>query len=281
MGQQTVVTYRYVRVSIVAVVMLLFAALLVQIIADDWRIGPSISAYFYTPVRAVFVGSLVAAAFLLVAVRGRAGLEDALLNLGGMLLPVVAFIPTPIEAGCPGGGACVPEQYLLGVEVSMSALLLLGVPGLAFALWTLLARDRSETSAPSGYLGAVAIWAAFAVWFGPAADWAPRASLLELGHYVAAVGVFAIMVSVAVINARRTDRRARIGERAVAYTAVYIGVAAAMGLVLLAGLVAWWRGAPADGSILFWIEAALLGLFSLFWAIQTAEFWNLGLPDDV
>lgn len=278
--QQTIVTYRYVRVSIIAVVMLLFAALLVQIAADDWRIGPSISAYFYSPVRSVFVGSLVAAAFLLVAVRGRAGVEDALLNLAGMLLPVVAFIPTPIEAGCPGGGDCVPEQYVAGVEVSMSALLLLGVPGLAFALWTLVARDPAERSAPSGYLGAVGIWAVFAVWFGPTADWGPRASLLDLGHYVAAVGVFAIMVLVAVINARRTERHAQVGEQAVPYTALYIGIAAAMAAVLLGGVLAWWLGAPADGSTLFWIEAALLGLFSLFWAIQTAEFWNLGLPDE-
>lgn len=279
MGRE-ITTYRYVRVSIVGVVMLLFTALLLEIAADGWLIGPSISAYYYTSVRSVFVGSLVAAAFLLVAVRGRVGLEDGLLNLGGMLLPVVAFIPTPLVGACADEGACVPEDFVPGAELSMSALLLLGVPGLAFALWTLLARDRDERAAPSGYLGAVAIWAAFAVWFGPTADWPLRASLLELGHYVAAVGVFVMMVAVAVINARRTDRTAVVADRVVPYTRVYIAVAAVMGIVLAAAVGAWWLGAPAGGSIIFWLEAALLGLFSLFWAIQTAEFWNLGVPED-
>ena len=72
-GPETVTTYRYVRLSIIGVVVLLFAALAVAIARDDWAVGPSISAYYYGPVRSVLVGSLVAAAFLLVAVRGRPG----------------------------------------------------------------------------------------------------------------------------------------------------------------------------------------------------------------
>jgi len=279
-GPETVTTYRYVRVSIVAVVMLLFMALVVQIAADDWDIAPSISAYYYSPVRSVWVGSLVAAAFLLVAVRGRAGFEEALLNLGGMLLPVVAFIPAPIEAGCPGGGTCVPPEFIPGVEVSLSALLLVGVPGLGYGLWTLLARDRRSRRAPSGYVGAMAVWAVLALWFGPTADWAPRASLLDFGHYVASVGVFAIMVVVALINARRTDRSALVRSRAVPYTAIYVVVAVAMGVILVGALIGWWLTTPDEGALVFWAEAGLLSMFSLFWAAQTAEYWNLGLPEE-
>ena len=126
-GHETVVTYRYVRVSIVGVVVLLFTALLIEVAGDSWDLLPSISAYFYTPVRSVFVGSLVAAAFLLVAVRGRPGLEDGLLNLGGMLLPVVAFVPTPVSGQCPTGGRCIPDEFVPGVEVSMGALLIVGL----------------------------------------------------------------------------------------------------------------------------------------------------------
>ena len=32
---------------------------------------------------------------------------------------------------------------------------------------------------------------------------------------------------------------------------------------------------------LFYIETVLLGLFVTFWLLQTAEYWNDGLPDEV
>jgi hypothetical protein len=274
------VTYRYVRVSIVGVVVLLFTALLIQVAGDSWNLLPSISAYFYTPVRSVFVGSLVAAAFLLVAVRGRPGLEDGLLNLGGMLLPVVAFIPTPVSGGCSAGGRCIPDEFVPGVEVSMGALLIVGLPGLGLALWTLLAPSRSGAAAPSGLGGAVVVWLVFAVWFGPTADWGLRESLFAFGHYVAAVGVFAMMVAVAVVNARRTDRDATIAGRDLPYSTVYAAVAFAMGCVLAIAVAAWALGWFPDGDLVFWVEAVLLGLFSLFWAVQTAEFWAIGLPEE-
>lgn len=278
-GRETVVTYRYVRVSIVGVVVLLFTAVLIEVARDSWDLLPSISAYFYTPVRSVFVGSLVAAAFLLVAVRGRPGLEDALLNLGGMLLPVVAFIPTPVTGQCPAGGRCIPDEFAPGVEVSMGALLIVGLPGLGLALWTLLGRSRSG-AAPSGLGGAVLVWLVFAVWFGPTADWAPRESLFAFGHYVAAVGVFAMMVAVAVVNARRTDRDATIAGRTFSYSTVYVAVALAMGGVLAFAIAAWALGWFPGGDLVFWVEALLLALFSLFWAVQTAEFWAIGLPEE-
>lgn len=279
-GQETVTTYRYVRVSIVGVVMLLFVALGLQIAADAGRLLPSISAYFYTPVRSVLVGSLVAAAFLLVAVRGRPGAEDALLNLGGMLVPVVAFIPTPLDGGCAGGGRCIPEQFLPTVTVSMGALLLVGLPAVVLALWVVLVRPKDGTTAPSGYVGALVIWGGFAIWFGPGATWPLRESLLAYGHYVAAVGMFVAMVAVAVLNARRTDREAHVGARTLEYSTIYAAVAAAMAGVLVGAIVAWAVAWSADGALLFWVEAALLLLFSVFWAVQTVEFWTLGLPEE-
>jgi len=73
-------------------------------------------AYFDTPVRTVFVGTLVGAAFSQVAIRGRCGGEDALLNLAGVLLPLVAFLPVPTPGTdgdpCPGQAArYVPAEF--------------------------------------------------------------------------------------------------------------------------------------------------------------------------
>lgn len=59
---------------------------------DCWQ--TSVSAYYYTPVRAVFVGTLMAVALALIVYKGRDAWEDTFLNAAGMLVPVVAIAPT-------------------------------------------------------------------------------------------------------------------------------------------------------------------------------------------
>ncbi len=281
LGQETVRTYRYVRVSIVAAVGLLFTALLLQIADDGWQIGGSISEYYYGPMQNLFVGVLVAAAFLLVAVRGRPAWEETLLNIAGMLLPVVAFVPTPVAGGCPAGGRCIPAGVVPGVELSVSTLLLAGVPGLFVALGVWFGRLRLDRSASLSVAVAVVVWVVVAVWFGASPDWIPRESFYDVGHYVAAVAVFTFMVAVAFINARRSDHGASLGARAIPYSAAYDLIAVAMALVLVSALVSSVaNGWPTDTTLVFWVEAALLASFALFWAVQTAEFWTLGLPDE-
>src|SRR5690349_9423078 len=54
----------------------------------------SISAYQYTPVRGFFVGVTFALGICLICLRGSTEIEDALLNIAGMLAPVVALVPT-------------------------------------------------------------------------------------------------------------------------------------------------------------------------------------------
>ena len=54
----------------------------------------SISEYFYSPVRSIFVGSLLVIGFSLVAIHVRHRWEETFLTLGGMLAIIVALIPT-------------------------------------------------------------------------------------------------------------------------------------------------------------------------------------------
>src|SRR5205085_6408417 len=61
----------------------------------------SISAYYYTPVRGMFAGALLAIGACLVCIRGSTTVEDILLNVAGMLAPVVALIPTPPDKKLP------------------------------------------------------------------------------------------------------------------------------------------------------------------------------------
>lgn len=88
-----ILTYRYLRISMVAVLVMLAASVLILAIAETCWLG-SVSAYYYTPVRNVFVGALVVFGAALVAYHGSTPEEEALLNLSGCMALVVAFVPT-------------------------------------------------------------------------------------------------------------------------------------------------------------------------------------------
>ena len=116
-GDPVRLTYRYLRVAIVAVVLVLFVSLTMQIVADRGKLDSgeewwhaSISAYFYSPVQSIFVGALVAIGTCLIAIKGRHGAEEVLLNFAGMFAFVVALVPTPLDAAM-----CVDEPYCLDV----------------------------------------------------------------------------------------------------------------------------------------------------------------------
>ncbi|MGH3366230.1 MAG: hypothetical protein ACRDOY_03415 [Nocardioidaceae bacterium] len=96
-------TYRYLRVAVVAMAVLLGVSVGFEIVfGPRGDILDSISAYYYTPVRGVFVGALLAVGLGLVAIKGREGPEDLMLNLAGMLAPLVALVPTPISVPVAG-----------------------------------------------------------------------------------------------------------------------------------------------------------------------------------
>lgn len=93
-------TYRYLRLGMVVLVILLGAAVTIES-AQSGNLQDSISAYYYTPAHSVFVASLCAVGACLVIYRGRTDLGDVILNGAGFLAFVVAFVPTSRgEAEC-------------------------------------------------------------------------------------------------------------------------------------------------------------------------------------
>ena len=54
---------------------------------------PSVSAYYYSPARDVFVGALIAASLALFALSGR-GPSRALLDAAALFAPLIALVPT-------------------------------------------------------------------------------------------------------------------------------------------------------------------------------------------
>ena len=77
-------TYRYLRIGIAGTVVAIFVA--VGMAAADVGWLTSVSDYFYTPARNVFVGALIAASLALVALSGR-GTERALLDAAALFAP--------------------------------------------------------------------------------------------------------------------------------------------------------------------------------------------------
>ncbi|WP_157237069.1 hypothetical protein [Promicromonospora sukumoe] len=279
-------TYRYLRVAIVAVVLVLFVSLTMQIVADHGRLHSgeewwhaSISAYFYSPVQSVFVGALVGIGTCLIAIKGRHGAEEVLLNFAGMFAVVVALVPTPLDADM-----CTAEPYCLDVPErvgnNIGTLLLVGGVVLALATWP----RRRDLGSREGW----DLWLTWLTWAGTGV-WllAWPDGFLAAAHYAAAVLLFCCLVAVAWINGSDVAVRAQVLERlrgmsARAYRVWYRGIAVVMAVVLVAGLatmVVLDRYLPdLFPQTLFVVEAVLMLVFALFWVLQTIQFWDVGLP---
>ncbi len=274
--QAAIETYRYLRVGIVALALLLAMAVVGEIVVGDAGLLGSISAYYFTPVRDVFVGVLVALGLGLIVIRGR-GVEDVLLNLAGMLAPVVAFVPTPVTDSVRSSLGSTPAP----TADAMWALIALGVPALAFAVATARRLDGdARTAAMRGAAAGAVTVVGFGVWLG-----IDDQSFLQAAHYAAAVGMFGVFVVVARLNAvsARDDVEGPVvamlpaQRRRTAYATISWSM---LGTVVVAGLLGLLQltGSTPVPHWLFWVESILLALFAAFWALQTIEYWRDGVP---
>ena len=268
-------TYRYLRVALVALVVLLFSAVAIE----WWSTGPSclqpsISAYYYTPVRAVFVGVLVTMGVCLIALKGNTEVEDVLLNFAGMLAPGVAFVPTAASGQCrsvPVGAAEVGAT----VANNMQALFVTGL--LVAAVVVVIARRDVAGAALGtwdriGILVTAAVLVGGAVWFYVARD-----SFVAHAHGAAAVPMFLALVAVVWANARDVHESVAVrGESTrMRFVRVYQGIAA--GMLLALGATVALSLLTRSTSLVFWVEVVLITLFGAFWVVQTAELWSKGL----
>jgi hypothetical protein len=102
----------------------------------------SISAYYYTPVAPIFIGCMFLVGLALIVYKGHYAHEDFLLNVAGMLAPVVAVVPTTAVGDCFSiepdrnpltADGSLAQWVVLNVHNNMFALLVVGFVGLAFA----------------------------------------------------------------------------------------------------------------------------------------------------
>ena len=252
--QQVVRTYRYLRLSLV----LLALMLTVSVVLTSVHTGvvlDSISEYYYSSSRGVLVASLVAIGVGLVAQRGKNEAEDVALNLAGMFAPVVAFVPTPRGR---------PRDFTVeSIDNNMTALLVAGavaVVGAGLLALTALDRQggrRAMSRAQSwGLPLAALVVAGAALWLRL---W--RDGFVAYAHYTAAIGMFVCIALAVLVNARVAAHLRR------SYTVVFA--------LMLASQLAW-LSAPFWSHAVLLVEALLIGLFAVFWSVQT---WELRYPD--
>jgi hypothetical protein len=90
-------SYRYLRLAMVGLLLCLAVAVVYQSVRQGNLLG-SVSAYYYTPAQAIFVGGLIGLGACMIALKGTTPVEDVFLNLGGVFAAVVAIVPTGRDA---------------------------------------------------------------------------------------------------------------------------------------------------------------------------------------
>ena len=93
-------------------------------LADGVALQPSLSAYYHTVGRDLFVGILVAAGIGLIAYKGFSLLEDWLLNLGGVLACCIAAFPMSSE----NAGVCIGTAHTIPRSSALANLLTSALP---------------------------------------------------------------------------------------------------------------------------------------------------------
>jgi len=135
-------SYLLMRVVVGAIGLLLPWVMLIS----GWLLGqatqPSISGYYYTPMRNVFVGALWALAFFLIAYNGYDWPDRLITNLAGACALGISLFPTtPL-------GPYTSQQFAIGmVHLAFAGItfVLLGVMALRFA-----SREQTPSGLPFG-----------------------------------------------------------------------------------------------------------------------------------
>ena len=273
-------TYRYLRGGMVVIIVMLAAAVLFDSVPTDCWQG-SISAYYYTAARNVFVAALCCLGIMMIVYKGSNDSEDVLLNLAGTLAFFVALVPIKL----PEHPAC--QQILpteddkwnairnnIGAVIVALALAL----GIVVFVYLVDKDSRAETSQWGNRLRVLS--AIVLACFIAAFIFFPK-PFEAAAHWMAAILIFVIIGAVVFINAylvsnqdkqdRATRERFYRRYRVIAW--MMVGSVIGALIVAATGMVSHLEG-DAWNIPVFALEAALLLEFAVFWALQTVELWN-------
>lgn len=271
-------TYNYLRLGMLVAV----AALTYSIIEEYRQPGVhcflgSISGYYYTPVRPIFIGVMVSIGFALIVIKGRTPFEDWFLSLAGIMAPIVAFIPTSDDKA----GVCRDEMLKIGhyqpyrpdgfvpasINNNLHALVFAGFTAIVLASVVFLIQRRPISSGAwkslaGGFVVVVLGWSLLHWAYGWVLD----------GHARAAIAMFGFLAAAALTN---SVLGFKYGHTTKVYSWTYGIVGAAMivsGLLFVLCRAFDWSS--FGGHLVLVIEAVEISLFVAFWVAQTIERWD-------
>ena len=298
--QDVIKTYRYLRIGMIGAVVFLAASIAIERSkVDCWQ--TSISAYYYTPVRAIFVGSLIAIGLSLIVYKGRSTWEDVFLNFAGMFAPVVAIAPTTDVGKCwslaptprpLGADGSLNEWVVTNIDNNINALLIAGVVGLIVAAiiaivvilknarkarkkglsWrkSVLARvERDEVEegdvkkdGRGTILSLVVTFLVLLIGWLLIENWG---DFNTRAHGFAALLTFVFLIGaiVAKVREQHWDQRDK-------WFWIYTTVA---GLMVLGGILISTMRMFGEHTV-YALETYELALFAFYWIVQTAENWK-------
>jgi hypothetical protein len=273
-SQDAIKTYRYLRIGMIGACVLLAASIVIERSkVDCWQ--TSISAYYYTPVRAIFVGTMIAVGLALIVYKGRNTLEDVCLNFAGMLAPVVAVAPTTDVGNCWSveplplpvtDDGTLASWVVTNIDNNFHALLIAGGAGLAVAAIAMVV-DRSMLApvrmGERGTRVSLALTAlALLLGWWLVQNWD---EFNVEAHGYAAVLMFILLVGVIIAQVFE-----HWGERSMVWFWIYAAVAALM----IVGAVVIATTRIFGEHTVFALEAYEIALFAAYWLVQTAENWD-------
>jgi hypothetical protein len=303
-------SYRYLRLGLIAAALMILVSLTLEWFdVERACFQTSVSGYYYTPVRAVFVSSLVTIGVALIAIKGHE-VEDLLLNIAGMLAPLVTFIPTRnVGLGCwsspppalPLTDADPPvlaDWVVANIENNLHTLIYVGLGAVVLSAILLAATDARGVAALGRFdqgdkasrrgVAVTAILIAV-VWVSWDSGWEWfRAQL----HNGAAIFMFVFLAAASWVNAYRKSRRRIKSEhpdqpddyvnRQFRSTRAYytwyllipwLMVGATVGVVVAKLVVRDWQ------HHVLVLEMAEIVLFAMYWIVQTREHWDDPVPN--
>ncbi|MEO7447087.1 MAG: hypothetical protein ABI336_02335 [Humibacillus sp.] len=276
-------TYRYLRGAMVALLLALLLAVVLQ-----WWLGTdrscwlgSVSAYYFTPARTVFVGALVGLGVVLVAYQGHSPEENVLLDFAGFMALLVAAVPTVPDLRC--GPSPLHEstaQLAAGIAVSVPTLVSLALLVLlALALIRLRSASVGTRSRPTRSTVVVSVVCALVIAVELVLVAVLRDRSVAVAHGIAAttmvLGAVAVMVSSALRVEERHGASTAQQQTAAGYRRTYLAIAVVLAALLASIVLAHLLITGFDLTVLL-AEVAVLVLFGAYWVVQTVELWGLG-----